>query len=51
VRAVTAADVRAAAGQWLGVDRLTIAIAGDAGAVSGELESLRIGDVHVEQDG
>ena len=51
VRAVSAADVQAACAKWLKRERLTIAIAGDAGAVRTELESLRIGAVHVDENG
>jgi zinc protease len=51
VRAVSGADVQAASTRWLRRDELTIAIAGDAGAVRDGLESLKIGAVHVDEDG
>lgn len=51
VRAVTAADVQAASQRWLGREGLTIAIAGDAGAIREDLEKLKIGAVHVDENG
>lgn len=51
VRAVSAADVQAAAARWLRGDELTIALAGDAGSIREELESLKIGAVHVDENG
>lgn len=51
VRAVSAADVQAACSRWLNSDGLTIAITGDAGAVRADLESLKIGAVHVDENG
>jgi zinc protease len=48
---VSAAAVRAAAARWLKPAELTIAVAGDAGAVREELESLKIGAVHVDENG
>lgn len=50
VRNVTADDVRAASEQWLRTDDLTIAIAGDADRVTGELESLELGTVVIDVD-
>jgi predicted Zn-dependent peptidase len=51
VAAVSAADVQAASARWLKVDRLTIAIAGDTAVIRGEMESLNMGAVHVEESG
>lgn len=51
VRAVTADDVTAVAQQWLRPAQLTIAIAGDAAAITTELESLGMGDVDVRDVG
>jgi zinc protease len=51
VRDVTAADVHAASERWLARAGLTIAIAGDAGAVRKDLEDLKIGAVHVDENG
>lgn len=50
VRAVTPAEVQAAASRWLRPDELVIVVAGDAAAVRGDLEDLDIGAVH-EYDG
>lgn len=47
VRAVTSADVQAAAARWLVADRLVVVAAGDATAIRNDLETLGIGDVHV----
>jgi zinc protease len=49
VRAVTAADVQAAAAHWLKPEQLTVAVAGDAAQVRAGLESLNIGAVHVHE--
>lgn len=51
VRAVSAADVEAVSARWLRTEQLTIAIAGDVAAVAGEMESLGIGAVHVDENG
>jgi zinc protease len=51
VAGVSAADVQAASGRWLKTERLTIAIAGDTAAIRGDLESLNMGAVHVEESG
>lgn len=51
VRAVSAADVQEASTRWLRRDELTIAIAGDAGAIMDDLDSLEIGAVHVDEIG
>ncbi|MGH7463639.1 MAG: M16 family metallopeptidase [Longimicrobiales bacterium] len=51
VRAVSASDVRAASARWLKRDRLTIAIAGDGSSVMGDMDSLKIGAVHVDENG
>ena len=51
VAGVSAADVQAASARWLKRERLTIAIAGDTTAIRGDLESLNMGAVHVEESG
>ena len=51
VRAVSAADVLEASARWLRRDELTIAIAGDAGAILEDLDSLEIGAVDVDEIG
>jgi zinc protease len=51
VRAVSAADVQEASARWLRRDELTIAIAGDAGAILEDLDSLEIGAVDVVEIG
>jgi zinc protease len=49
VRGVTATDVLEASARWLKPHQLTVAIAGDAAVVLGELESLNLGAVHVHE--
>ncbi|MEX1184803.1 MAG: pitrilysin family protein [Gemmatimonadota bacterium] len=51
VRAVTSAEVVTVAARWLRADELAVVIAGDAAAIRSDLESLRIGDVHVREAG
>jgi predicted Zn-dependent peptidase len=50
VDAVDSAAVMAAAERWLDPEGLTLAIAGDAGAIRADLEALMIGDVNVERN-
>jgi zinc protease len=50
VRAVTAADIQAAAARWLRGDRLVITIAGAAAAIASDVEALGIGTVNVRAD-
>jgi zinc protease len=49
VRAVTASDVQRACARWLDTQLLTVAVAGDARQVRGEIEGLKLGAVHVHE--
>jgi hypothetical protein len=51
VAEVSAADVQAASTRWLRTEGLTVAIAGDAAAIREDMESLKMGAVHVDENG
>jgi predicted Zn-dependent peptidase len=51
VAEVSAADVQAASARWLRTEGLTVAIAGDAAAIREDMESLKMGAVHVDENG